>query len=76
VRADIYDTKRRMNGAGALRGIIRPGFPDLVSRAEVIEAAQALRDAGISEVAFYNYGHLRRSNINWIADALAVFGDG
>ena len=26
VRADIYDTKRRVNGAGALRGIIRPGF--------------------------------------------------
>jgi hypothetical protein len=47
-----------------------------MSRTEVVEAAQALRDAGISEVAFYNYGHLRRSNINWIADALAVFGDG
>jgi hypothetical protein len=75
VRADIYDTKRRMNGAGALRGIIRPGFPDLVSRSDVVETARALRDAGISEIAFYNYGHLRRSNINWIADALAVFGD-
>ena len=76
VRADIYDTKRRMNGAGTLRGIIRPGFPDLVSRSDVVETARALRDAGISEMAFYNYGHLRRSNINWIADALAVFGDG
>ena len=33
----------------------------------------ALRDAGISDIAFYNYGHLRRSNLAWIADALAVF---
>ena len=76
VKADLFDTKRRLKGAGKLRGIIGPGFPDLVSRTEVVEAAQALRDAGISEVAFYNYGHLRRSNIDWIADALAVFGDG
>jgi hypothetical protein len=75
VRADIYDTKRRMHGAGILRGIIRPGFPDLASRSDVVDAARALRDAGISEIAFYNYGHLRRSNLGWIADALAVFED-
>jgi hypothetical protein len=76
VRADIFDTKRRMIGAGTLRGIIRPGFPDLVSRSDVLETARALRDAGISEIAFYNYGHLRRSNINWVGDALAVFEGG
>jgi hypothetical protein len=75
VRADIYDTQRRLHGAGTLRGILRPGFPDLGSRGELVEAAQALRDAGISEIAYYNYGHLRRSNLSWIADALAVFGD-
>jgi hypothetical protein len=74
VRADVHDTKRRLNGSGTLRGILRPGFPDLQSRSEVIAAARALHDASISEVAFYNYGHLRRSNLSWIADALAVFG--
>jgi len=74
VRADIYDTQRRLNGAGTLRGILRPGFPDLQRRSDVIAAAQALRDGGISEVAFYNYGHLRRTNLAWIPDALAVFG--
>jgi len=74
VRADIYDTQRRLNGTGTLRGILRPGFPDLQSRSELIAAARALHDAGISDVAFYNYGHLRRSNLSWIADALAVFG--
>jgi hypothetical protein len=75
IRADIWDVQRRLKGAGNLRGILRPGFPDLQSRGEVVAAAEALRDAGIAEIAFYNYGHLRRSNLGWIADALAVFGD-
>jgi hypothetical protein len=75
IRADIWDVQRRLKGGGKLRGILRPGFPDLQSRGEVIAAAEALRDAGIAEIAFYNYGHLRRSNLAWIADALAIFGD-
>ena len=74
VRADIFDTRRRLGGAGGLRGILRPGFPDLQSRAEVVAAAAALRDAGVSGVAFYNYGHLRQSNLTWIADAAGLFG--
>jgi len=75
VRADICDAQRRLQGAGKLRGILRPGFADLQSRSELVAAAKALRDANISDVAFYNYGHLRRSHLDWIADALAVFGD-
>jgi hypothetical protein len=75
IRADIADIQRRLDGAGKLRGILRPGFPDLQSRGEVIAAALALRDAGLHEIAFYNYGHLRRSNLAWIADAVSVFGD-
>ncbi len=75
IRADIFDVKRRMGGEGVLRGILRPAFPDLQSRGELVAAAEALRDAGITEIAFYNYGHLRRQNLAWIADALAIFGD-
>ncbi len=74
VRADILDTKRRLNGAGQLRGILRPGFPDLQNRSDFVAAAAACRDAGVSGLAFYNYGHLRRSCLAWIADALGVFG--
>jgi hypothetical protein len=73
IRADILDVKRRI-GAGKLRGILRPAWPDLQTRADVVGAATALRDAGITDVAFYNYGHLRRSSLAWIEDALAVFG--
>jgi hypothetical protein len=74
VRADIEDARRRLNGLGTLRGILRPGFGSLQSRNELIAAAAALRDAGIGEIAFYNYGHLRRSQLAWIADAVALFG--
>ena len=73
VRADIFDVKRRVGGAGKLRGILRPSFPDLETRGEVVAAATALRDAGIEEIAFYNYGHLRRANLEWIADAISAF---
>ncbi len=74
IRADAFDTGRRLNGAGSLRGILRPSFPDLETRSEVVAAAGALRDAGVSGIAFYNYGMLRRPNLAWIADALSVFG--
>ena len=74
VRADIWDVKRRLRGAGKLRGILRPAFPDLHSRGEVIAAVQALHDAGIDEIAFYNYGHLRSASLGWIGDALNARG--
>jgi len=66
--------QRRLQGAGALRGILRPGFPDLQSRDEFVAAATALGDAGASGVAFYNYGHLRQSHLAWIADAAGRLG--
>jgi hypothetical protein len=75
IRADILDVKRRMGGAGKLRGILRPAWPDLQGKADVIGAVHALREAGIEDIAFYNYGHLRRSSLNWIAEALAGLGD-
>jgi len=74
VCADVADVQRRVEG-GELRGILRPSWPDLQSKAELVGAVTALCDAGIRDVAFYNYGHLRRANLSWIADALAVLGD-
>lgn len=75
IRADLADVRRRVGRAGLLRGIIRPGFPDLQRPDEVIAAARALRDAGVSGIAFYNYGHLRRHNLAAIADAVTAFGE-
>ena len=70
VKADIFDVRRRMRGKGLLRGIVRPAYPDLESKAEFIAAMRALGEGGIKEVAFYNWGHLRGSNVEWIAAGL------
>jgi len=70
VKADIVDVRRRMRGKGLLRGIVRPAYPDLESKAEFIAAMRALGEGGIKEVAFYNWGHLRGANVEWIAAGL------
>jgi hypothetical protein len=70
VKADLFDLKRRLGGVGRLRGILRPAYPDLSSKGEFLAAIEALRAGGVSELAFYNWGHLRRANLAWIADAL------
>lgn len=76
IKADLFDIRRRLKGKGALRGILRPAWPDLGNKADLMSAAGALREGGVSGVAFYNWGHLRQKNLAWIADALKVFGGG
>jgi hypothetical protein len=70
VKADLFDISRRLKGAGKLRGILRPSHPDLSSKTEFLAAVEALREGGVDELAFYNWGHLRRANLAWIGDAL------
>lgn len=71
IGGDIWDVQRRLDPGTRLRGVLRPGFPDLESREQVAEAVRALAQAGIEDMAFYNFGHLRRSNLEWMAAALA-----
>jgi hypothetical protein len=73
VRCDLWDLQRRLRGRGTIRGILRPAYPDLKTRDEVVAAAAALREAEVSGIAFYNYGHLRQASLGWITDALAAF---
>jgi hypothetical protein len=72
VKADLFDVKRRLRGKGRLRGIVRPSFPDLDTKGEFLSAMRALGEGGVSEVAFYNWGHIRDANLNWIAEGLAA----
>lgn len=74
VKADLFDIKRRMKGKGQLRGILRPAWPDLSNKGDFLAAAEALIEGGVSGLAFYNWGHLRQANLNWIADALRLSG--
>jgi hypothetical protein len=72
VNSDIFDIKRRLKSHGKLRGILRPAYPDFTDRSEFLAAAKALAQNGVSEIAFYNWGHLRSANIAWIGEALQV----
>jgi hypothetical protein len=74
VRVDAWDVKRRLRGKGAIRGILRPAHPDLKSKSEVVAAVAGLKAAGITDIAFYNYGHVRSSGLQWIGEALAAIG--
>ncbi|WDR06829.1 hypothetical protein PSQ90_05105 [Devosia rhodophyticola] len=69
VAADLFDIRRRLRGSGTVRAILRPSHPDLASKAEFLDAVAALRAGGVDELAFYNWGHLRRRNLAWIGEA-------
>jgi hypothetical protein len=72
IKADLFDVRRRLRGRGRLRGILRPAHPDLTSRAALLAAVEALAAAGVDEVAFYNWGHVRQANLAWIGEALRL----
>lgn len=59
VVADAVDTVRRVGDASRVRGILRPGVPDLGDGAQTGAALDGLRGQGIEHVGFYNYGMLR-----------------
>jgi len=72
VRADLFDVKRRVDGRGEIRGILRPAYPDFEAKAEFIAALAALKNGGVDNVAFYNWGHIREANFLWIAEGIAA----
>jgi hypothetical protein len=72
IRADLFDALRRVGDAGKIAGILRPGHPDLSGGAEIGTAIGLLREAGIGEIGFYNYGMLRRSDLERLGKALAA----
>jgi hypothetical protein len=74
VMADLFDVQRRLKSRGKLRGILRPAYPDFTDRSEFIAAVAGLAKRGVEEIAFYNWGHLREANVNWIGEALHRLG--
>lgn len=71
IGADLYDLKRRVAPGTTIRGILRPSFPDIENKAEFLAAVDLLVAGGVTDLAFYNWGHLRRRNLAWIGEALA-----
>ena len=76
VRADLFDVKRRLRGKGRLRAILRPAYPDFATREDFLAAVSVLTEGGVTDFAFYNWGHLRRSNLAWIGAAMRSLQEG
>ncbi len=51
--------------------ILRPGYPDMSREADLSAALEGLRNLGIGDFAFYNFGMLRPMNLEWLRNALA-----
>ncbi|MFC3706125.1 hypothetical protein ACFOOL_15340 [Devosia honganensis] len=71
IAADLFDLRRRLPADTVLRGILRPSFPDIENKAEFLAAIDLLVAGGVTDLAFYNWGHQRRRNLEWIGEALA-----
>ena len=72
IGSDLHDVKHRVGDGGVVRGLLRPGHPDLCSADQVIAAVRTLHDGGVSDIGFYNYGHLRTASLDWLGAALAA----
>lgn len=71
IAADLFDLKHRVPNETTIRGILRPSYPDIENKAEFLAAVDILAQGGVTDLAFYNWGHQRRKNIEWIGEALA-----
>lgn len=76
IASDLHDVRRRVGNAATLRGLLRPGHPDLTSEGDVIAAVRTLYDEGVRDIGFYNYGHLRERSLDWMGAALAALQEG
>ncbi|GGP24026.1 hypothetical protein [Silvimonas iriomotensis] len=70
VLADALDTIRRVGDAKRVRGILRPGVPDLGDGAQTGAALAGLQRMGIEHVGFYNYGMLRQVHLDGLRGVL------
>ncbi|MEJ7137505.1 hypothetical protein [Amphibiibacter pelophylacis] len=74
VAADAWDVCCRVGEDAVrqrrVRAILRPGPPDLGDGREVAQALEALAQAGIADVSFYNHGLLRAAHWQRLAATL------
>jgi hypothetical protein len=70
VKADLFDGLRRIGDPSRIAGILRPAHPDLSGGAEIGEALAALRLGGVREIGFYNYGMMRRADLERLGAVL------
>ncbi|PRC92563.1 hypothetical protein [Solimicrobium silvestre] len=70
VLADAWDSLQRIGADNKVRGILRPGHPDLKPASEITAALEGLQQLGIRDIGFYNYGLLPRHQLNKLMQCL------
>lgn len=72
--AELAEIRHRAGASASIRAVLRPGFPDHLHEGSFTSAVHALAQAGLRDFAFYNYGHMRTTNLEWIGRALEGAG--
>ncbi len=70
IAADAAWVRNIVGSEAEIGFILRPTFPHLADATEVAQAVSSLRALGPRSLSFYNYGHMRRSSLDWIAATL------
>lgn len=74
VSADLALAAGEVGSRCTLRMALRAYPPDAPDAANLVAKAARAREAGAAACVFYNYGHVRASNLRWIAEAAAALG--
>lgn len=61
---------RQVGGAERLAAILRPGWPDMQSREQVVDTVTSVRALGIQDIGFYHYDMLLPVNLRWLKHAI------
>ncbi|NKB53361.1 MAG: hypothetical protein GKR97_14245 [Rhizobiaceae bacterium] len=69
VLRDAAETRITVGQNARIRGILRPGQPDLNDPQDLTSAATGLSESGVEGVSFYNFGLLRPHHLEAIGQA-------
>jgi hypothetical protein len=68
--ADLAEVRRRVGTGAPIRAVLRPGPPDAAEEGAFARMVAQLAASAVDGFGFYNYGHLRAANLEWIGRAL------
>ena len=68
--ADFAEVRRRLGADRPIRCVLRPAPPDAEEEGGFARTMAALDQAGAAGFGFYNYGHVRRANLDWVGRAV------
>ena len=69
--ADLGEVRRRAGADATIRCVVRPGPPDAEEEGGFAQTVAELDRGGADGFGFYNFGHVRRANLDWIGRALS-----